>query len=245
MKKVVFFLMLVSIQVLPAHAQFWYDPFSNWQIMMTPNNNRWANPISYGPQYGGGYPGYAQQPAPCGYTVVELPRERVSTRAKILEALVSSGIGAGLGYATTGTGSGAARGAAAGGALFGTIEMAKRYLRPGQVVVPVPCPQQQQNQQVFQQPSQPIFREVTRDIPTEMTFVNETPYLVSVFINSSKKLDLLPDGRQTILLSRLLGTRIQGVAARPRENDLVLIFDRYNLKPQKEGSVITFTMPPT
>lgn len=243
--RTIYFLLVLVLTPSFAQAQFFGfgDPVSQWQMMMTSNMNRWANPISYGPQYGGGYLGYAQQPAPCGYTVVELPREKVSTRTEILKALGSAGVGAMLGYATTGSGQGAARGAAGGGALYGSIELAKRYLRPGQMVVPVPCPQQQ-GQQISQQLSQPIFREVTRDIPTEMSFVNETPYLVSVFINSSKKLDLLPDARQTILVQRLLGTRIQGVAARPRENDLVLIFDRYNLKPQKEGSVITFTMPP-
>mgnify|MGYP001613750538 CR=1 FL=1 len=243
----IYFLFLVLTPSF-AHAQYYGNPLGlvrEWQDGMIYGMQSLMRP-GYGPQYyGGGYQVNAQQPAPCGYTVVELPREKVSTRTEVLKALGSAGVGALLGYATTGSGQGAARGAAGGGALYGSIELAKRYLRPGQMVVPVPCPQQQQSQQVFQQPSQPIFREVTRDIPTEMTFVNETPYLVSVFINSSKKLDLLPDGRQTILLTKLLGTRIQGVAARPRENDLVLIFDRYNLKPQKEGSVITFTMPST
>lgn len=127
-------------QALPAHAQICLgcaDGVGLWQQQMLWNLNRWG----YADRVYGGY-GYAAPvataPPPCGYMVVELPREKTST--KVLAALTSAAIGSGFGYLATGTGQGAARGAAGGGAVYGSIELAKHYLRPGQAVVPAPCP---------------------------------------------------------------------------------------------------------
>ena len=249
MKKIYFLLVLVLIPSF-AHAQYYGNPLGlvrEWQDGMIYGMQSLMRP-GYGPQYyGGGYP-VVQQPAPCGYTIVENPKEKVSVKAEIGKALGSASVGALLGYGFTGSGQGAARGAALGGATYGSIELAKRYLRQGQVVVPAPCQQQQGQQQdaYYQQiPTNHVYRDRGRsvDTPAEFTFVNQTEFLVTVFVDRQKICDLEPGETFQTTVPKLLGTEIQGVAAKPRRDGSKFIYERFNLLPEKSGSKITFVMP--